>query len=362
VSDGNSSFGTTENKIKDIMRCLGFKKNLQNLKMTLLVLVFVPIFFIILKGKLPYIFEITERQVYRFTATDVMSATDGRIAITDHLADKVNSLLEMKLKNITEVSSQIIKHYEDHKATKEARLREMMWRFNFARNKTFVSYSPLYKMITGNMTGKNAPLNEEINSRPDVLLRSRNVHGINCQLMFGGDKREILKAETLYRPRDQDRFSFPETANCKRFIENRGYITDPLTEEEENFPIAYSIIVYKSPEQFEMLLRSIYRPQNFYCVHVDKKTKDNVFQDIMSILECFPNVFLASKRYAVVWGGLSVLLPEIVCMADLLARSRRWKYFINLTGQEFPLRTNYELVKILTILNGTNIVDSTVKE
>jgi hypothetical protein len=169
------------------------------------------------------------------------------------------------------------------------------------------------------------------------------------------------REKTLYRPRCQGRFS-SETANCKTFIEIRGYIADPLTQEEENFPIAYSIVVYKSPEQFEMLLRSIYRPQNFYCIHVERKTKESVFQKIMSILECFPNVFLASKRYAVEWGGLSVLLPEIVCMADSLAISRRWKYFINLTGQEFPLRTNRELVKILTIFNGTNIVESRVKE
>jgi hypothetical protein len=80
------------------MRCLGIRRNLHDLKMTLLVLVFVPIFFFILKGKLPYMFEITEQQVYRFTATDLMSATDGSIPIPGHLADTRNSLFEMKLK------------------------------------------------------------------------------------------------------------------------------------------------------------------------------------------------------------------------------------------------------------------------
>ncbi|XP_069115830.1 beta-1,3-galactosyl-O-glycosyl-glycoprotein beta-1,6-N-acetylglucosaminyltransferase-like isoform X2 [Argopecten irradians] len=40
---------------------------------------------------------------------------------------------------------------------------------------------------------------------------------------------------------------------------------------------------------------------------------------------------------------------------------RTWKYFINLTGQEFPLRTNAELVKILKLYNGTNDVSGTIR-
>jgi len=53
----------------------------------------------------------------------------------------------------------------------------------------------------------------------------------------------------------------------------------------------------------------------------------------------------------------SVLLPEINCMHDLMRYYRRqFRYFINLTGQEFPLRTNLELVRIARIFNGSNDV------
>ena len=51
----------------------------------------------------------------------------------------------------------------------------------------------------------------------------------------------------------------------------------------------------------------------------------------------------------------SVLLPEINCMRDLVRYYRRqFYYFINLTGQEFPLRTNLELVRIARVFNGSN--------
>ena len=44
-------------------------------------------------------------------------------------------------------------------------------------------------------------------------------------------------------------------------------------------------------------------------------------------------------------------------MRDLMRYYRhRFRYFINLTGQEFPLRTNLELVRIARIFNGSNDV------
>ena len=35
--------------------------------------------------------------------------------------------------------------------------------------------------------------------------------------------------------------------------------------------------------------------------------------------------------------------------------AKSWKYYINLTGQEFPLKTNLKIVEILQAMNGANI-------
>ncbi|XP_053400631.1 N-acetyllactosaminide beta-1,6-N-acetylglucosaminyl-transferase-like [Mercenaria mercenaria] len=150
------------------------------------------------------------------------------------------------------------------------------------------------------------------------------------------------------------------TKNCTSFINDRGYITHHLTEEERNFPIAYSILMYKNAEQAERLLRAIYRPQNIYCIHVDSKTDETIYKAMSRIANCFQNVFLLNKRINVTWGEISVLEPELLCMEELWARNKKWKYFINLTGQEFPLKTNYELVQILKTYNGSNDVEATV--
>jgi hypothetical protein len=120
--------------------------------------------------------------------------------------------------------------------------------------------------------------------------------------------------------------------------------------------------MYKDVDQVERLLRAIYRPQNIYCIHVDSKTDDTLYRAIQNVSHCFDNVFVLNKRVNVKWGEMSVLEPELLCMKELLTRNKRWKYFINLTGQEFPLKTNYELVKILQAYNGSNDVETSVRE
>ena len=61
------------------------------------------------------------------------------------------------------------------------------------------------------------------------------------------------------------------------------------------------------------------------------------------------------------WGDLSVITPEMNCMRDFVRYYRgRFNYFINLAGQEFPLRTNLEFVQIAKIFNGSNDIAGSV--
>lgn len=189
----------------------------------------------------------------------------------------------------------------------------------------------------------------------------QSVKNANCRLIFEGEKIEIKKAEEISRWLPKYEISSREyidmTKNCPKFIQKRGYITSSLTEEELNFPIAFSILMFDYVEQTERLLRAIYRPQNIYCIHVDAKASDEIFEAVSGIVNCFENVF-TSRRINVTWGTHSVLEPDIICMHEEWNKSKKWKYFINLTGQEFPLQTNYEIVKALTAYNGSNDVDA----
>ena len=147
---------------------------------------------------------------------------------------------------------------------------------------------------------------------------------------------------------------------CEMYVTQNGYITDSLSKDEEDFPIAFGIAMYKDEQQFEKLLRAIYRPQNHYCVHVDLKAEPKVYEFVKNITKCFSNIYLAERRIDVQWAKFSVLEADLICM-DQLLRQKSWKYFINLTGQEFPLRTNSELVAILKSYRGANDIRGIIK-
>lgn len=190
-----------------------------------------------------------------------------------------------------------------------------------------------------------------------ILSKKRFVKSINCAKIIRGSKSEITKSADLgndYLTVLSPSYYIRKTENCDAFINSREYITDSLSKEEKEFPLAYSILVYKSVFQFERLLRSIYRPQNFYCIHADMKMSEDDYDAVRYIISCFDNVFFSSKAYNVAWGTFSVLAADLTCMTNLL--KYKWKYFINLTGQEFPLKTNREIVKILKSFNGANDV------
>ncbi|XP_064597282.1 LOW QUALITY PROTEIN: beta-1,3-galactosyl-O-glycosyl-glycoprotein beta-1,6-N-acetylglucosaminyltransferase-like [Liolophura sinensis] len=188
------------------------------------------------------------------------------------------------------------------------------------------------------------------------------VSKVNCQALIRGDKHEQSKTEDLMRNENRKPLNgedyFNICKNCSEFISARGYITIPLSAEEMNFPIAYSILMYKDSEQAERLLRAIYQPQNYYCIHVDRKSEGSIKRGMEAVAKCFDNVFLVEKPVAVVWGKFTVLEAELLCLKELWAY-QKWKYFINLTGQEFPLKTNFELVKILKAYNGSNNLEGT---
>ncbi|KAH3870381.1 beta-1,3-galactosyl-O-glycosyl-glycoprotein beta-1,6-N-acetylglucosaminyltransferase-like [Dreissena polymorpha] len=192
---------------------------------------------------------------------------------------------------------------------------------------------------------------------------TRLVTDVNCNAIFQGDKDEIKRAENITRVRNflQPQNYSEMTKNCSYFKRQRGYIEHHLTEVERDFPIAFSLLMFTDIEQSERLLRAIYRPQNFYCIHVDSKTDQAMYDGMSSIASCFDNVIMTSTRFNVQWGTMTVLEPELLCMQELWNKSTAWKYFINLTGQEFPLRTNYELVRILEAFNGSNDIMGLLK-
>ena len=188
---------------------------------------------------------------------------------------------------------------------------------------------------------------------------------MNCRKIFENNSEEISTAYDVMQQRpkvptaEEDYLRW--SLDCDAFVAKRAYVTSPLSEEEANYPLAFSLAIYTDIEQFERLLRAVYQPQNLYCIHIDIKSSVLYHRAVHSIANCFHNVFVAEHLDKIKWGDISIVLPEINCMRHLLKYYRnQWNYFIDLTAQEFPLRTNYELVQIMKIFNGSNDIAGSI--
>ena len=184
---------------------------------------------------------------------------------------------------------------------------------------------------------------------------------INCQKIIEYDKDEIDRANAYMKVvqpvRWQSADYINKTNDCVTFRKSMRYDAFPITNEEKNFPIAFSIITYKDIDQTEKLLRSIYRPHNFYCIHVDGSSARDIHKAARAIADCFGNVFIVSKTEDIIYNHMTRLKADLNCMSDLLSISEKWKYLMNLPHQQFPLKTNLEIVKILKIYNGANDIE-----
>ena len=135
-----------------------------------------------------------------------------------------------------------------------------------------------------------------------------------------------------------------------------------MTKLERSFPVAYNFLVYNSSQQILRLLRYLYRPTNYYCIHPDKKSSPIFLLIFQNIATCLDNVIIPNQLKDVRWGEPSIIDAQMTCLEDLvrlrsgLSEDNKWHYVINLCGKELPLTTTHEIASRLSRLNGQSAV------
>ncbi|XP_040012522.1 beta-1,3-galactosyl-O-glycosyl-glycoprotein beta-1,6-N-acetylglucosaminyltransferase 4-like isoform X2 [Xiphias gladius] len=192
-------------------------------------------------------------------------------------------------------------------------------------------------------------------------IQTLRKYNISCSAIYDMDPVEVGKSLIIQRQKvveDKDETLANLTSNCPLFIKSRAYDDVCVLEEERDFPLAYSLVVHKSAWAVERLIKVLYSPSNIYCIHYDQKSSAEFISAIEGLARCLPNVFIASKRESVHYASISRLRADLNCLSDLLGSEVKWKYVINLCGQDFPLRSNIELVTELKNLNGANMLET----
>lgn len=110
--------------------------------------------------------------------------------------------------------------------------------------------------------------------------------------------------------------------------------------------LAYFILQHHQGRQFEWLFRAIYNSDDVFAIHVDKKASDENNRYVTSLAEGCANVHLL-PRHSIVWGGWSIDAVTLRAMKLLLEQDETWNYFVNLSGQDYPIRPIDEIRCVL---------------
>ena len=121
------------------------------------------------------------------------------------------------------------------------------------------------------------------------------------------------------------------------------------------FVHAHLIMVHNNPAQFERLFAAINHPQNLFVIHVDVKSPKPVHEAAARLASQHANLHVLPAR-DVRWACWSVMETTIVAIDFLRKLDSNWQYFSNLSGQDFPLKSQEEMLAQLLLTPERNYI------
>ena len=122
----------------------------------------------------------------------------------------------------------------------------------------------------------------------DIELRKNSVfnslknqcHALSSEKLTPTTLKSAFKKDHSFNYNSK---SSSELGTCSKYLSNDEIplVNRAVNEDEKNFPLAFAILVYHNFVQLEQLFRVIYRPQNFYCFHIDASA-EITFKKIVS--------------------------------------------------------------------------------
>jgi len=118
---------------------------------------------------------------------------------------------------------------------------------------------------------------------------------------------------------------------------------------------AYLILAHKNPEQVSRLVKAIADEHVYIFIHIDRKSHLGVFEDN---LDGLPNVIFCDEQKKVSWGGFGMIESTIELMRTMYAGEAKPDYVHLLSGQDFPLKSNAEILKFFKENKGKNFLET----
>jgi hypothetical protein len=120
--------------------------------------------------------------------------------------------------------------------------------------------------------------------------------------------------------------------------------------------IAFFIAAYKLERQFEWLFRALWNPHDIFLIHLNSACSDAYVSKIGRLTGGRPNVHFL-PQLQITWGGWSLVEMNLEAIRFFCRRSDDWSYFVNLSGQDYPVRPLDDLRTFLERCDGANFIE-----
>jgi hypothetical protein len=119
--------------------------------------------------------------------------------------------------------------------------------------------------------------------------------------------------------------------------------------------IAYLIMLHDRPQQALRLLRAIDAPEHIYVLHVDRRAPPEVAAAIDAGIRDRPNAVRLESGYCT-YNGWGIMDAQLRGISRAL-EAPGWEFFVNLSAQDYPLRSQDEIASALRPHAGQSLLD-----
>jgi len=116
--------------------------------------------------------------------------------------------------------------------------------------------------------------------------------------------------------------------------------------------IIYIIITHGEPSHFFRLIEKLDGPDNRFIVHVDQKTKDDIFLRYKQVLNNRSNIMFI-PRIPVYWGDFSIIEVEFNAMTFIRENGFEYDYAILISGAHYPIKSKEAINEYLCKNKGS---------
>jgi hypothetical protein len=107
--------------------------------------------------------------------------------------------------------------------------------------------------------------------------------------------------------------------------------------------LAHLILVHNNPRQLERLIKRLQHNYVDIYIQLDKKTSIEDFEYLSSLT----NVFFIKNRLKVYWGNYSLVQATLNGFEEILETGILYSHINLLSGQDYPLKSNAEILAFL---------------